>query len=67
MNSLQLQFLISIFAGRANRSQQDVVEYQQEENRVLREQLVGKRLPFTDGQRRRHAAKAKAIAAGGAR
>jgi putative transposase len=61
MNSLQLQFLMLIFAGWVNRSQQDVIEYLQEENRVLREQLGGRRLLFTDGQRRRLAAKAKAI------
>jgi hypothetical protein len=61
MHSLQLQFLMLIFAGWVNRSQQDVIEYVQEENRVLREQLGGKRLLFTDGQRRRLAAKAKAI------
>ena len=61
MNSLQLEFLILIFAGWVNRSQQDVIEYLQEENRVLREQLGGKRLLFTDRQRRRLAAKAKAI------
>jgi transposase InsO family protein len=52
---------MAIFAGWVNRSQQDVIEYLQEENRVLREQLGGKRLPFTDRQRRRLAAKAKAI------
>ena len=39
MNTLQLQFLISILAGWVNRGQQDVIEYLQEENRVLREQL----------------------------
>ena len=61
MNSLQVQFLMLIFAGWVNRSQQDVIEYLQEENRVLREQLGGRRLLFTDGQRRRLAAKAKAI------
>ena len=48
MNSLQLQFLMLIFAGWVNRSQQDVIEYLQEENRILREQLGGKRLRFTD-------------------
>ncbi len=58
MNTLQLQFLILIFAGWVNRSQQDVIEYLQEENRVLREQLGGKRLLFIDSQRRRLAAKA---------
>ncbi len=67
MNTLQLQLLMLIFAGWVNCSQQDVIEYLQEENRVLREQLGGKRLLFTDAQRRRLAAKAKVIAAGGAR
>ncbi len=61
MNTLQLQFLMLIFAGWVSRSQQDVIEYLQEENHVLREQLGGKRLLFTDRQRRRLAAKAKAI------
>ncbi len=50
-----------IFAGWVNRHQQDVIEYLQEENRALREQLGGKRLRFTDRQRRRLADKAKAI------
>ncbi len=44
-----------------NRSQQDVIEYLQEENRVLREQLGTKRLLFTDVQRRRLPVKAKKI------
>jgi len=61
MNALPLQFLMLIFAGWVNRYQQDVIEYLQEENRALREQLGGKRLRFTDQQRRRLAAKAKAI------
>ncbi len=55
---MQLQFLISILAGWVNRGQQDIIEYLQEENRVLREQLGAKRLLFTDVQRRRLAAKA---------
>jgi putative transposase len=58
MNTLQIQLLLAIFAGWVNRSQQDVIWYLQEENRVLRGQLGGKRLLFTDGQRRRLAAKA---------
>jgi hypothetical protein len=61
MNTLQLQFLMLIFAGWANRGQQDVIDYLLEENRILREQLSGKHLPFTDRQRRRLAARAKAI------
>ncbi len=65
MNTLQLQFLISILAGWLNRGQQDIIEYLQEENRVLREQLGAKRLLFTDVQRRRLAAKAKKIGRNG--
>ena len=67
MNTLQLQFLMMIFAGWVNRGQQDVIDYLQEENRVLREQLGRRRLLFTDTQRRRLAVRAKAIAAGRAR
>ncbi len=67
MTALQLQFLMLIFAGWVNRSQQNVIEYLLEENQVLREHLGGRRLLFTDRQRRRLAAKAKVIAAGGAR
>ena len=35
------QILVVTFAGWLNRQQQDVVEYLQEENRVLREHLSG--------------------------
>ena len=38
MNTLQLQSLMLIFAGWVNR-RQDVIEYPQEENRVLRGQV----------------------------
>ncbi len=55
------QFLALTFAGWVNRSQQDVIEYLKEENRVLREQLGARRRRFTDDQRRRLAAKAKAM------
>ena len=40
----------------------DVIDYLQEENRVLRQQLGGKRLRLSDEQRRRLAAKAKKLA-----
>ena len=43
-------------AGWINRQQLDVIEYLKEENRVLREHLKGKRIRFTDEQRRRLAA-----------
>jgi putative transposase len=61
MNALPLQFLMMLFAGWVNRHQPDVLEYLQAENRALREQLGGKRLRFTDQQRRRLAVKAKAV------
>jgi transposase InsO family protein len=61
MNTVQLQFLILVLAGWINRSQQNVIEYLQEENRILGKQLGGKRPLFTDSQRRRLAAKAKLI------
>jgi len=52
--------LISL-AGWFNQQQQAVIEYLQEENRVLREQLGGKRLRFNDAQRRRLAVRAKKL------
>ena len=55
------QFIVLALAGWLNRQQQDIVAYLQEENRVLREQLKGKRVRFTDDQRRRLAAKGKAL------
>jgi transposase InsO family protein len=61
MNALPLQFLLLMFSGWVNRYQQDVIDYLQEENRALREQLGGTRLRFTNRQRRRLAVKAKAI------
>ena len=61
MNAPPLQFLMLTFAGWVNRHQQDVIEYLQAENRALRDQLGGKRLRFTDQQRRRLAVKAKAV------
>ena len=61
MTALQLQLLMMFLAGWVNRSQQDVIEYLQTENRVLREQLGDGRLLLTDGQRRRLARRAKAI------
>ena len=48
-------------AGWLTRKQQDAIEYLKEENRVLREQLGGRRIRFSNDQRRRLAAKAKAL------
>ena len=41
MATAHFQLLVSAVAGWVNRHQQDVIEYLQEENRVLREQLGG--------------------------
>ncbi len=61
MNPLHVQFLMLMFAGWVNGSQQQVIEYLQAENRVLREQIGRDRILFSDGQRRRLASKAKVI------
>ena len=45
-------FLVSLLAGWLNQEQQKVLEYLQEENRVLKAQL-GQRLCLSDEQRRR--------------
>ncbi|MDA2926863.1 hypothetical protein MYX78_06460 [Acidobacteria bacterium AH-259-G07] len=56
-----LHFLLFTFAGWINQHQQSVIEYLQEENRVLKEQLCGRRLRLTDDQRRRLAVKGKVL------
>src|ERR1700737_3687104 len=56
-----LQLLLAIFAGWVNRRQLDVIEYLQEENRVLKERLGGRRIRFTDAERCRLARKARAL------
>ena len=56
-----LQLLLATFAGWVNRRQAQAIEYLVEENRVLKEQLRGRRLRLTDDQRRRLAAKGKAL------
>ena len=53
--------LIIALAGWHYRQQQAVIDYLQEENRVLKEQLEGQRLRFTDEQRIRLAVKARAL------
>ena len=51
------QLFVVVLARRMNQQQQDAVAYLREENRVLREQLGGKRIRFTDDQRRHLAAR----------
>jgi putative transposase len=56
-----LRFVLIALAGWMHQQQRDVIDYLQEENRILREQLAPRRLRFTDAQRRRLAAKAKTL------
>jgi hypothetical protein len=51
--------ILMMLAGWIHREQDAVVAYQREEIRVLREMLGGRRLRFTDAQRRRLALKAR--------
>ena len=55
------QFLLLTFSGWVSREQQRTIEYLVEENRVLKEQLKGRKLRLTDDQRRRLAAKGKRL------
>ena len=55
------RLLLISLAGWLNQQQQDVIDYLQEENRVLREQLGDRRLRLNDDQRRRLAVKAKKL------
>jgi hypothetical protein len=51
-----LQLLLATLASWINRHQQHVITYLQEENRILKAQLRGRRLRLTDMERRRLAA-----------
>src|ERR671912_34217 len=55
------RFVLISIAGWMNQQQQQAIDYLREENRVLREQLGGRRLRLTDDQRRRLAAKARGL------
>jgi putative transposase len=55
------RLLLISLAGYLNQKQQEVIDYLQEENRVLREQLGRKRLRLDDDQRRRLAVMAKKL------
>ena len=61
MMTYHVQFLLLVVAGWVNRQQQDVIDYLQEENRVLRAGLRGKRLRLSDDDRRRLVVKAQAL------
>jgi hypothetical protein len=55
------RLLLISLAGYLNQQQHDIIEYLQEENRVLREQVGSKRLRLNDDQRRRLAVRAKKL------
>jgi len=55
------RLLLISLAGWLNQQQQEVIDYLQEENRVLREQLGARRLRLNDDQRRRLAVKAQKL------
>jgi putative transposase len=61
--TIHLQLLLATFAGWIGIHQSREISYLIEENRVLKEQLEssGKRILFTDDQRRRLAAKGKPL------
>ena len=60
---IELQLLLATFSAWAIRRQGSVIAYLVEENRILKEQFKsgGKRLRFTDDQRRRLAAKGRPL------
>jgi len=53
------RLLLISLAGWLKQRQQEVIDYLQEENRILRQQLGDKRLRFNDDQRRQLAVQAK--------
>jgi hypothetical protein len=55
------RFVLIAVAGWMNQHQLHIIDYLREENRVLREQLCGRRVRLNDDQRRRLAAKAKGL------
>lgn len=55
------RFLLFAVAGWMNQQQQHAIDYLREENRVLRAQIGGRRLRFTDHQRRSLAVKARLL------
>lgn len=64
MLSALLQMFVLVLGGWVNEEQRAVIDYLKEENRVLRELHGRKRLRFTDDQRRRLAAKGRALGRG---
>ena len=61
MESTAFQFLVLMVSCWLRRQQAEAIAYLMEENRVLREQLDGRRLRLTDAQRRRLAMKGREL------
>ena len=56
-----LQYLIVTLALWLNRQQQEVIDYLKEENRLLKAKLGGRKMQFTDAERRRLAVRVKVV------
>lgn len=61
MEIRSLHFVIAMVAGWRQREQSAVIACLKEENKVLREQLGGKQIRFTDSPRRRLARSGKLV------
>ena len=61
LDFFRLRLLLATFTGWVSRDQAQVIAYLVEENRVLKEQMEGRRLRLTDAQRSLLAAKGKAL------
>ena len=61
MQVRSFHFVVAMVAGWLQSEQQDVIAYLKEGNQVLIEQMSGKRLRFSDAQRRRLARKGKSV------
>jgi len=61
MGTEAVRLLVLWMAGWINARQLGVIDFLREENRVLREQLGGRHLRFTDDQRRRLAVKGRTV------
>jgi hypothetical protein len=60
-STILLQFLLMLVAGWLQRQQAATIDYLKAENRMLRERLGGRRIIFTDAERRRLAEKARVL------
>jgi len=56
-----LQYVIAAWAVWLNRQQKEVIDYLREENRLLKQKLGGRRIQFSEAERRRLAIRAKAL------